>query len=182
MDEEHALAIIFANTKRRKRLVDLITIAEAFDSLRKIYPSQEVIAEKTDLSREMVREFLQLLTLPDDVKELIRSRQIDSIDTAYRLATIKNEDTLRNVLSKLSNVQTHDFRDVVRSMDEKNLSVDRAKEIVLSKKPRGIHFFVIDFTDKDYRKLTSISKKTNSSPADLIKKVVEDWLNTEGES
>ena len=178
MDEESALAIIFANTKRRKRVVDLLTIAECFAFLKNIYRTQKAIAEKTDLSREMVREFLVILDLPEYVKELIRSRKIDSIDTAYRLSKIKDEETLRNVVEKLTGLQTHDFRDIVSSMREiSGLSIDTAKEIVLKTKPRNIHFFIIDFTEEDYKKLVTIAKRMDGSPAELIKKVVEDWLN-----
>lgn len=185
MDEESALAVIFANTKRRKRLVDLLTVAECFAFLKKIYPNQKAIAEKTDLSREMVREFLVILDLPDYVKELIRSRKIDSIDKAYRLSKIKDKETLRNAVDKLVVLQTHDIRDIVSSMHENSeLSIETAKESVLATKPRDIHFFVIDFTEKDYKTLVSLSKHMGNSPAELVKKVVEEWLNknTEGDS
>lgn len=178
MDEESALAIIFANTKRRKRVVDLLTIAECFAFLKNIYHTQKAVAEKTDLSREMVREFLVILDLPKYVKELIRSRKIDSIDKAYRLTKIKDKETLRNAVNNLVNLQTHDVRDIISSMQENSeLSIETAKEIVLAGKPRNIHFFIIDFTEDNYKKLVTIAKSMDVSPAELIKKVVEEWLN-----
>lgn len=177
MNEESALATIYRNTRRHKRVVDLLTLAECFEFLRSIYPTQEETAKKTDLSREMVREFLQILTLPKFVKDLIKCRKIDSIDTAYRLSKIRDENTLRNLVDKLLDVQTHDVRDIVSSMRENvGLSIDSAKEIVLKNKPRDIHFFIIDFSEKDYRRLCSLAKDIESSPAELIKRIVDNWL------
>ncbi len=178
MDEETALATIFANTRRHKRLVDLLTLAECFDFLRTIYPTQEAIAKKVDLSREMVREFLQVINLPEYVKELIQCRKIDSIDIAYRLSKIRDENTLRNMVDKILDVQAHDVRDIVSTMKENaGLSSDTAREIILKTKLHNIHFFIIDFDEKDYHKLLFLTKDSDNSPAELIKKVVEEWLS-----
>lgn len=177
MDEESALAIIFANTKRRKRAVDLMTVAECFEFLRNVYGSQEVVAEKTDLSREMVREFLQILTLPTYIKDLIRSRKIDSIDTAYRLSKL-DSGSLSSIANKLANLHTHDVRDVISTTQEKvGISVDSATEAVLKAKPKNLHVFIVDFSDKNYKKLISIAKGQERSPADLMKKIVDAWLD-----
>jgi len=178
MDEENALAVIFTNTKRHKRTIDLLTVAECFYFLRNIYGTQEAVAEKTDLSREMVREFLRIRNLPEYVKKLIRSRKVDSIDTAYRLANIKDEQTLRIVIDKLLSLRTHDFRDVISTAKENaELSIDAAREAVLKSKPQNLHVFVLDFDEEDYRKLVGIAKNRNNSPAELVKRIVEDWLS-----
>ncbi len=178
MDEESALAIIFANTKRHKRTVDLLTVAECFYFLRNIYGTQEAVAEKTDLSREMVREFLQILNLPEYVKKLIKSRKVDSIDTAYRLSKIKDEQTLRTVINKLLSLQTHDLRDVISTAKENaGLSIDAAKEAVLKSKQRNLHVFVLDFSEENYKKLVAVAKNKNNTPAELVKRIVEDWLS-----
>lgn len=177
MDEESALAIIYSNTKRHKRSLDLLTIAECFEYLKKIYGTQEAVAKKTDLSREMVREFLQVLTLPEYVKQLIRNRRIDSIDTAYRLTKIKDENTLENYTSQLLNLSTHDIRDIIQATKENiGWSIEGAREIVLKTKPTNLHFFVLDFSNDDYNKLIAASKKLNCSTAEIIKRITEDWL------
>lgn len=178
MDEETALATVFANTKRHKRVVDLLTIAECFQFLTKIYGNQEEVARKTDLSREMVREFLQILNLPSDVKELIKSRKIDGIDTAYRLSKIKDETALRAIINKLSILQALDVRDVVRTtMENSETSIDSAAEVVLKSKPKNVHVFIIDFSEQNYRKLVSSARTQGWSPADLIKQIVDGWLD-----
>jgi transcriptional regulator with XRE-family HTH domain len=178
MDEETAIATIFANTKRHKRVVDLLTIAECFEFLTKVYGSQEEVARKTDLSREMVREFLQILNLPPDIKDLIKARKIDSIDTAYRLTKLKDDTSLRTVVNKLSILQALDVRDVVRTtMENSETSVDTATEVVLKAKPKNVHVFIIDFTEENYKKLVSSARKRSCSPADLIKNIVDSWLS-----
>ena len=177
MDKESALTTIFANTKRRKRTKDLLTIAENFQYLLSVYGTQEAVAQNTGLSREMVREFLQILTLPDYVKDQIKIRKIDTIDAAYRLSTVKDERTLRTIFDNLSSLQTHDLRDVISTTEETRLSVDEAKQAVLEAKPKNLHVFVIDFDEEKYRKLTDIAKRHNCSPADLIKTVMDEWLD-----
>lgn len=177
MDEESALAIIFANTKRHKREVDLLVVAECFRLLLRIYKTQGAVAEKTGLSREMVREFLQILDLPEYVKVLIRSRKIDSIDTAYRLSKVKDEQNLSEIVSKLLNLQTHDLRDVLSTAKENaELSIDAAQDAVLKSKPRNLHVFIIDFSEENYRKIVNTARKQKLTTADLIKTIVNDWL------
>lgn len=177
MNEEHALAIIFANTKRHKRVVDLITLAKCFEFLKNIYGNQEAIAKRTDLSREMVREFLQILNLPTYVQEIIKTRKIDGIDTAYRLSKIKDDGVLRAIVDRISNLQAHDVRDIISTVEENaGISVDSATQVVLKTKPKNLHVFIIDFTEQNYKKLVMIAKNQGCSPADLMKKIVDNWL------
>jgi len=177
MDEETALAIIFANTKRHKRVVDLLTIAESFEYLRSIYRTQEEVAKKTDLSREMVREFLQILNLPSDIKNLIKLRKIDSVDKAYRLSKVKDQTSLNTIVNRLSSLQTHDVRDVVSTTEENaGISIDSATDVVLKSKPKNLHVFILDLSDNDYKKLVSAARLNNHSPAGLVKRIVEKWL------
>lgn len=180
LDEESALAIIFANTKRQKRVVDLITLANCFTFLRNKYGNQRKVAEITDLSREMVREFIQLLTLPPYVQNLIKTRKIDKIDTAYRLTKIKDETVLKEIVEKIPNLSAHDVRDIIMTMKENaNTSVNSATNNVLKSKPKNIHVFIIDFSEENYKKILQIAKDKGVSPADLIKNIVDAWLDDE---
>lgn len=177
MDEESALAIVYSNTKRHKRSLDLLTIAESFAYLRNLYGSQEMVAKKTDLSREMVREFLQIPTLPDYVKQLIKDRKIDSVDIAYRLSKIRDINTLENSVSQLLNLPAHDVRDIIQATRENiGLPVESAREIILKTKSTNLHLFILDFNENDYNRLTKASRNNRCSVAELIKKITEDWL------
>ena len=71
LDEESALAILFANTRRKKRKEDLITIARAFEYLVNLYGSKEAVAKRVGLSTEMIREFLTVLKLPREIQKLV---------------------------------------------------------------------------------------------------------------
>ena len=130
------------------------------------------------------KKFVQILILPDYVIDLIKSRKIDRIDTAYRLSKlVKNEQKLKSVVNQLIGLSTHDFRDVVSTFNENpEMSVDTAEKTILKLKPRNLHFFVIDFDEKDYQKLVSMAKSNMNSPAELLKQIVEQWLsNVDGE-
>lgn len=180
LDEESVLAIIFANTKRQKRVVDLISLANCFVFLRNIYGSQRKVAEKTDLSREMVREFIQILTLPPYVQDLIKTRKIDRIDTAYRLTKIKDEAVLKEIVENIPNLSAHDVRDIISTMEENvGTSVETATDTVLKSKPKNIHVFIIDFSENNYKKILQIASDKGGSPADLIKNIVNAWLDNE---
>ena len=89
LDEETALSILFANTKRKKRTTDLLTIAKNCDYLVKLYGSQKAVSEKVGLSSEMIREFLVVLKLPKQIQDLVSERKIDSIDIVREISALK---------------------------------------------------------------------------------------------
>lgn len=179
MDEETALAIIYSNTKRKKRTTDLLTVAECFDYLRKLYGTQTATASKTGLSPEMVREFLQILRLPKEVKDLVRSRKIDRLDVAYRISTVDDNEKQITIATKLANSPTQDIRDVIRLTKENvGISLETAQNAVLKSKPKNLHVFILDFDERTYKSLLKRAKNIEIQPAQLVKKVVEDWLRS----
>lgn len=178
LDEDTALATIFANTRRKKRTENLLTIAQSFKYLVELYGSQKAVADKVGLSTEMIREFLIVLKLPVEVQQLISSRQIDSVDVAREISAIK--DPLKQVVTAkiLADALSEDVRDIKRLIKDTNFPIEEAKKIILESKPRGLHIFMMDFDDEIYKLIIKQAKSMKIKPAELVKEIVTDWLKT----
>lgn len=181
LDEETALSILFANSKRIKRKTDLLTIAKNCDYLVKLYGSQKAVAQKVGLSSEMIREFLVVLKLPKQIQDLVSDRKIDSIDIVKEISALK-EPTIQIAASKVfTNSLTKDVRDIKRLMKDANVSVKDAKKAILDAKPEELHIFVIDFDNEMYQAIIENAKASGIKPTELVRGIVMDWLKQKRE-
>ena len=178
LDEETALAIVFANTRRRpeNRAENLITVAQAFKYLVNLYDSVAAAAKRADLSPEMVREFLQILQLPREVKKLVSERRIDRIDVAYRLSMLQDPSQQIEAARAMAALPSDDVRDVIRLVQHTDLSLEEATKMVSESKPRGLHIFMMDFDDETYAEIVAQARTMKVQPAELVKQIVKDWL------
>lgn len=176
LDENTALAILFANTKRKKRDVDLLTLAKSCEYLVKLYGSQKAVAEKIGLSKEMIRQFLTVLKLPIEVQKLISNKQIDSIDIVKEIAVLKVSQKQIEAAKSFVDTLSKDVRDIKRLVKDANLPIEEAKKTILELKPRGLHVFVIDFDDEMYDAINSHAKTLKVKPPELVRGIVKDWL------
>jgi hypothetical protein len=172
LDEQTALGVVFANTKRKKRTDDLVTVAEAFEHLVKLYGSQKAAAKKVGLSHEMVREFLKILGLSPEVKQLVRTRKIDRLDVAYKISTLPNREEQISAAKQSADLSTDDVRDFKRLMSSAGMSAEESKKKVLESRLRGLNVFVMDFDDEEYKQIISQARHEGMAPAELVKKVV----------
>jgi len=178
LDEDTALSILFANTKRKKRQVDLMTIAKSCEYLAHLYGSQAAVAKRVGLHSEMIRQFMSLLRLPEEVRNLVSSRKIDRLDVAYRIAMLKNRDQQITAAKSAANLaSSKDIRDVMRIVMKGGASVEESTRRVLDAKPKGLHIFAMDFDDKTYHALRLRARDLKIEPAQLVKQIVEEWLN-----
>jgi len=176
LDEKTALATIFSNTKRKKRNVDLLTIAKNCDYLVKLYGSQKTVAEKVGLSTEMIREFLAVLKLPTEIQTLVSKRKIDSIDIVREISALKEQSKQIAAAEAFIDSLSKDVRDIRRLVKDANVPIKDAKKVVLEAKPKGLHIFVMDFDDEMYRAIIKHARTLKIKPAELVKGIVADWL------
>lgn len=179
LDEATALAIVFANTRRQKRTTDIVTVAEALDFLVETYGSQTETARKIGLSSEMIREFRKVLTLPPKVLDMIRSREIDKIDVAYRISKIKDPGEQLAAVKQAVGSLTDDVRAAGRAVSQHGGSFKEAKEKVAQAKLRDLHVFVIEVDDGQEKAILREARKKRKQPAELVKQIVLDWLKTQ---
>lgn len=177
LDENTALSIIFGNTKRKKRSVDLLTVAKSCDYLAKLYGSQKAVGERVNLHSEMIRQFRSLLRLPDEIKEMISSRKIDRLDVAYRIAMIGNPKEQIVAARAIADLDmSKDIRDIIKLSRKSSSSIEDSKRRVIEAKPEGLHIFIMDFDEKTYSAIHTEAKKAGMEAAELVKKIVDEWF------
>jgi len=176
LNENTALAIIFANTKRKNRNLNLLTIAKCFEYLVKLYGSQKAVANKVGLSTEMVREFLIILKLPIKIQKIVSERKIDSIDVVREISIIKYPSKQIAAAHAFINSLSKDIRDFKRLIKNAELPIEDAMKTVLDTKPKGLHIFIMDFDDETYKTIIREAKTLKIKPAELIKGIVTNWL------
>jgi DNA uptake protein ComE-like DNA-binding protein len=179
MNEATALSLLFANTKRKKRSVDLITLAQSCKYLVDLYGSKKAVAEKVGLSTEMIRELMLPLEVPKEVQTLISSRKIDSIDKVREISVLKAPSKQIAAAKEVVNTPTKDVRDMKRLIERTGVSPKKAKEIILEAKPKDLHIFLIDFDEEVYHSILEHAKRKKLDPAQLVKEIVCDWLRKE---
>jgi len=175
LSEDKALAIVFANTRRKKRTENLMTVAEAFEHLAQQCGSQKSVAEKVGLSSEMVREFRRLLGLPPEIQELVRSRKIDRLDVAYRLSMVSDPEEQLKMAREAAGLITDDLRDL-RHLVQAGSDTRKSKRVLERSKLRDLNVFVLDFEHSDYAEIRAHARKAATEPAQLLKDIITRWL------
>lgn len=176
LDEETALSILFANTKRKKRIDNLLVIANACKYLVKLYGSQKSVAKKIGISSEMIRQFLTPLKLPKKIQKLVSERKIDSIDIVKEITSIKEPFKQTVAAEAIINSLSKDVRDIKRLVKNSDVSIKGAKNIVLEAKPKGLNIFIMDFDNETFQAIKKQSKDLKTKPVELVRKIVKDWL------
>jgi hypothetical protein len=180
IDEDNALSVVFANTKRKKRDVDLITLALNCKSLVELYGSEKELGKKIGLSTSMVRQLLNPLKLPEEIQALVKKREIDSIDIVNQIVTIKNTNDQFTFISKLKNFNSDDTRDLKRFLKDSKLPIDDVKHKIVNEKSKNLHFFIIDFGETEYNFILSKSKEFGIDSTEYVKKLILNEINKNG--
>jgi hypothetical protein len=176
------LAILFANTKKKKRTVDLLTLARSCDYLVKKYGSRKEVAKKVGLSPEMIREILLPLNLPRKIQDAISKRKIDSIDVVREIAALRDQTKQLEVGSLFTKLPTKDIRDIRRLTEESGVTVQEATDTMLKFKERDMHVFIIDFEEAAYKAIKMQADRLGFSPAILVKGLIQAWARSLGDN
>lgn len=175
LEETKALAILFANTRRKKRTADLVTIAESCNYLKELYGSTTAVADKIGLHPEMIREFLSVLSLPSEGQKLVRKRIIDKLDTVRGISKIKNPSEQLQAIKRLATLQTKESRDVQRLMKQNKLTLQEAEQKIIESRLKELNVIIIDFEKDVYRILKEFAKRKSLQPAELAKEIIANW-------
>jgi DNA polymerase/3'-5' exonuclease PolX len=117
---EQAIALIIACTRRVKRPKDIVTLAENIRYAEQQIGGLKGVGEKVGLSVQQLKDFLAVEDLRPEVKELVASRQIDSVDvvkTISKLLPIR-QSILANYLVK-GRISSKDVRIITTSAKKK---------------------------------------------------------------
>ncbi len=135
LSEDEALAIIAAGLRRRRRQLDLVTIAQSIRYLTKLYDSKRSVAERAQVSVNMLDKFLAIWKLTPEVRELSRNRDIDRVMDVFWLSKVRDEEKQRELAEVIAGdgLKTQEVRDIVRILRdspgaEVSEIVDRVKD------------------------------------------------------
>lgn len=144
MTEEEALAILLKNLKKRKKISDPLRIAEACRYLSNLYGSYSEVADRVGVSSEIIREFVHISKLSENVKKLIQQGLIQGVDIPYRISRIEDKDRQFEIAKAVIGLKSHIVREIVeyaRRHEEK--SAEECKEEVLKSKGETIEIHTI---------------------------------------
>lgn len=99
---DDALAGLIASTRRGKRKLTLVEVAEKMHVAIALLGSLRAVADRIGLSEEMVRQFTRVEKLSPSVKQLAASGRLTSVDLADRLSRFPPEDQLQIARAVLS--------------------------------------------------------------------------------
>lgn len=165
--ERKLIAIVIVGTLRnwRERRVNILEVAEALRSLYKLYGSLKRVSATVKLSQEMVRQFLKLLDLTDEVKHLIKQGHINSVDIGYRISKLKKTHQTalaRAVVGK--NLCSKDVRSVVRyKLDNPKMPINQIVKRVLESKDKKHFVAYLAIEQNTFRKLKRELKAKDSA-------------------
>ena len=79
IDEATALAILFTNLKRRKRVNNPLEIAESAKFLTEFYGSQYDVADAVGVDESVIRKWARLAGVPDEFKQYVEAEKIHPV-------------------------------------------------------------------------------------------------------
>ena len=111
---EEALAVLIASTKRVRRSLDLVQVADYLEIARRKLGSLKAVGEAIGLSDEMLRQFASIGKLTTETRRLVAQRRIDSVDVAHRLSKLAANDQVRvGSLAARGDLSSDDVRAIV---------------------------------------------------------------------
>jgi len=136
-----SLAKIGIGTKRKKREINLLEVAEEMKSLYDKHNSLEGVAKLVRLSPEMVRQFLRINGLDDNVKELIKAGLIKSVDIGYRISKLeKNDQAVLATFVSDKNLCSDDVRSIVKyKLDNPAIPIESAITRTIKSKDKKVY-------------------------------------------
>lgn len=179
INEEKILASLYLNLKGSKKKKDnWIEIADNCKQLVDYYGSAMKVAEKLGVHYEIIRSILKLLTLPEEVRQLIRVNKI-LFDVGQRIARIKDAKTQIKVAKAVVGLSNHDAREVVqyaKKYPDASLEDFRRRVIDSKNKVEKINLAIVPIKEETYKLLKKFGQRYKLSPEKLILKIVNQWI------
>ena len=182
VDRVEALAVAFANLKGSKRK-DLIRTAHALDFLKKLpeFRSNQLVAEEVGVSAEIVREFLMLLELPEDVQELINTKRL-GLEHGRRLRQLGRHrpSIVTDAARAAAHMTALDARNMVDYLiKHPTATVPDAQQMIADSKPVITHEYRVEVSlaAEKFKQLAAEARRLRQSVNSLACEIVAGWLD-----
>lgn len=181
--EEKGKLLASIGTHRKKRPFDPITVAQIFSHT----PSNKELAKRLGVTPRMIGMFKSLLSLPEEVKAYVRSRQI-GIDKAVRIASLKDDTVSQQFLAKAITTDSKTFtapiitKIVSLRNRNKNIPIEECTNSVLKSRPIvDNRYILVTSIEKSLSELLHIKAKNRGvSFSELLKDILEQSLPNRG--
>jgi len=130
------LARLIRNTRTRKRVDDVVTVANQISLLQSEYGSLDKVSEKVGISKGMLRRFLAVYQIDEKVRELVRERKIDSVAFVNQVKNLPpNEQLYLADLFQKREISTDDLKAILpyRKINKK-LAIEQIVKNVMETK------------------------------------------------
>lgn len=186
MTKEDDFAIAYANLKGPRKK-DYIGTAKALQRLKSYpeYNTNEKLAQQLPVTREMVRQFLTLLRLPEEIQRLFGPDGL-KLEHGRRLwqVTRKRPDLQRDVTRAMAELKAHDARDLVTYvLDHADMPVMEARKIILNSKTkttREYHVIAL-LPESEYKSLVEYARKQRLPVDAAVTSIIRSWLASRSE-
>jgi len=91
-EQQRLIARLWASTKRKKREMGLVEVADDIEQLQKELGGLGHVAERVGISTGMLQKFLALRKLTGPVLDLVRQRRIDQVSVVHLLSRFSPSD------------------------------------------------------------------------------------------
>lgn len=166
-----SLAKIGKGTKRKKKDINELEVAEEMNNLYKEYKSLSKVALFVKLSPEMVRQIKSLTTLEEDVKKLYKNGTLKGYDIGYRISKLEGKDQI--VLARYvvdENLSSEDVRAIVRyKLDNPSMPMEKVIIRVIQSKDKKIYVAYLGIENDTFEKL--LEKVESKDRAKIIRSV-----------
>lgn len=89
---DRAIAALIANTRRVRRKLSLVEIADRIDVVRKALGTFASVSETVGVSEQQLRDFLSVRRLSSPVLKMVSQRRIDSVDVVRQLGKLSRRE------------------------------------------------------------------------------------------
>lgn len=155
---ENAVARLIASTRRKRRQLKLLEIANDLEIALSAYKSLSKVADVIDISSEMLRQFSRVNKLCLPVKQLIADGIIQSVDIADRLSRLPVADQLPVARAVAQGSLTSDDVRAIVSLRKALPKEEIGKVVDRVKKSRSIKQYVVEFLIPAHKKEKEIKE------------------------
>ncbi|MDG7000532.1 MAG: hypothetical protein JRN15_15670 [Nitrososphaerota archaeon] len=171
---------LLVNTRKKRRELDLVALSEMFRAVEDDYKSRNKtrkdLADDLNLSSEMIREFLVVGSLPPEVQDLIRRREIDSVDAVREIGSIKDRQNQIKFSRAIRGLSSTDIRELKRMVNYGGFTPERARRVILEAKQRGAHVFVMMLDEDVYNSLVAEARRLDKDEVQLAQNIILEWF------
>lgn len=190
-DEVKAFTTLLTNLGRKKRTANLLEIAEYCGFLKERYGSWARLAERIQISEnrehissEMLREFGSILTLPDEVKQMIRDNKITSVDVCYRISKLTNSEDQKALAAAVvdQGISSSDVRAAVEyKLNNPDVSVEHAARRVLESKTKVVthHVVIMELRSETFTALKEKADALVATPKKIALEILTEMMKPE---